>query len=46
MHVDQKKDPKIVGVLLLYTAATVWIFCYTGCLLAAKILSGTCGLMS
>ena len=36
MHVDQKKDPKIVRVWLLYTAATVWIFC-TGCLLAAGL---------
>ena len=34
MHVDQKKN---VRVWLPYTAATVWTFCYTRCLLAAGL---------
>ena len=47
MHVDQKKDSKIVGVWLLYIAATVWTFCCTGYHLAAglaenNVLHGHC----
>ena len=45
MHVGEKKDPKIVGVWLLYTAATVWTFCYTdytGCLLAVGLAENQC----
>jgi len=36
MHVDQKKDSKIVGVWLLYIAPTAWTFYYTLCLLAVE----------